>query len=596
VEQMAVSNNILYLVGPIGSVGHFTGMGAVIDSAGKVVENFPKIVDLSWPENFFIETAISDEEGGFFIFGEFDTVGGLARDRFVHILADGSIDPDFDAGEVGGDISAMAVYDSTLYLGGNFSEIGGEDRENIASFNVETKELTGWNPGVDGTVKALAVSTDGILYIGGDFSEIEGEGRSNIASYNMETEELTVWRPEVNDAVYDIAVSPTTDIVYITGSFTQVGAVNRQCLASFYSNDSLTEWDYPEFSGSYWYSHPTLLNLRNETLFVAGDITQVGTEPRDMLAALNANTGDLLEFAPEFDADGWPFIGAIHTTNDKLYVGGEFEEVDGNPQKNIVSFNLTNLSWVDDWNPRPNAPVQAISSGDLGVFVGGDMGFFGYEARGGGAGINLTTNEITEWDPGLDSEGYGRRITADTDGRIYVTVNGQIMAYDHQGDPLTGFTPPEIDGEIYSLAVNGNTLYVGGDFTINDKDLNNIVALDSLTGEIIPNWDEINADGSVLAITVVDDTVYVGGEFEEIMGKEQNYLAALDLEGQVINWQPNPDDSVHSLLGADSKLYLGGKFREILDEERNLLASIDLPERTLSDWVPNIPQEEQYTD
>lgn len=53
VEQMAVSNNILYLVGPIGSVGHFTGMGAVIDSAGKVVENFPKIVDLSWPENFF---------------------------------------------------------------------------------------------------------------------------------------------------------------------------------------------------------------------------------------------------------------------------------------------------------------------------------------------------------------------------------------------------------------------------------------------------------------------------------------------------------------------------------------------------------------
>lgn len=48
-----MSNNILYLVGPIGSVGHFTGMGAVIDSAGKVVENFPKIVDLSWPENFF---------------------------------------------------------------------------------------------------------------------------------------------------------------------------------------------------------------------------------------------------------------------------------------------------------------------------------------------------------------------------------------------------------------------------------------------------------------------------------------------------------------------------------------------------------------
>lgn len=92
------------------------------------------------PKIFFIETAISDEEGGFFIFGEFDTVGGLARDRFVHILADGSIDPDFDAGEVGGDISAMAVYDSTLYLGGNFSEIGGEDRENIASFNIETKK------------------------------------------------------------------------------------------------------------------------------------------------------------------------------------------------------------------------------------------------------------------------------------------------------------------------------------------------------------------------------------------------------------------------------------------------------------------------
>ncbi|MDX2250512.1 MAG: T9SS type A sorting domain-containing protein [Bacteroidia bacterium] len=99
------------------------------------------------------------------------------------------------------DISAIALYDTTLYVAGTFTEIAGQPRAGLAALGAAGQPLP-WEPQVSsssglGRVYALTVGS-GRLYIGGWFVAVNGESHYRLAAFDLRNGELLPWDPAVD--------------------------------------------------------------------------------------------------------------------------------------------------------------------------------------------------------------------------------------------------------------------------------------------------------------------------------------------------------------------------------------------------------------
>jgi hypothetical protein len=80
-----------------------------------------------------------------------------------------------------------------------------------------------------------------------------------------------------------------------------------------------------------------------------------------------------------------------------------------------------------------------------------------------------------------------------------------------------------------------------------------------------PNPDVDDAlDPTVSGLAVLGDTVYVGGDFSAIGGESYRYLAAVDATtGVATKWNPDVDNRVWCLAVSSSTVYAGGKFTRL---------------------------------
>ena len=84
---------------------------------------------------------------------------------------------------------------------------------------------------------------------------------------------------------------------------------------------------------------------------------------------------------------------------------------------------------------------------------------------------------------------------------------------------------------------------------------NSIAALDMTTGAATA-WNPI-AGGVVSALAVDGDTVYVGGNFATYGGQARNNIAALDATtGSATAWNPDANESVSALAVSDGIVYV----------------------------------------
>lgn len=165
-----------------------------------------------------------------YVGGAFTHIGGSARNRIATL--DTAVDsnnampwdPDAD-----GSVNALLLSGTTLYVGGTFTDVGGSPRNNIAALDttVDTGAASAWDPeaGVaseTSAVNALALF-DTTLYVGGTFDTIGGEPRNNIAALDtaLDTDNATLWDPDIDDTVHTMALNGTT--LYVGGIFAWVG-------------------------------------------------------------------------------------------------------------------------------------------------------------------------------------------------------------------------------------------------------------------------------------------------------------------------------------------------------------------------------------
>ena len=157
----------------------------------------------------------------------------------------------------------------------------------------------------------------------------------------------------------------------------------------------------------------------------------------------------------------------------------------------------------------------------------------------------------------------------------------------------------QIDGVVWAQAINGNTVYAGGQFSnarpagsapgVNTTPRNNLLAYNLTTGNLIASFNP-NLNGQVLALAVSPDgsRLYVGGDFTTVNGVKRGGFAAFDTStgSLVASFHPDTNYAVRTIVATNTVVYFGGKFATVAGVARSNLAAVRASDGAVLGWAP----------
>jgi hypothetical protein len=301
------------------------------------------------------------------------------------------------------------------------------------------------------------------------------------------------------------------------------------------------------------------------TIYVGGEFTIFGGEPRNHLAAIDAGTGALTSWDP--DADGT--VHALTVGGDgSIVAGGKFSSVGGLTRKNLVKLDGDTGAVSTTWTPKATQGlVRALAFGNGRVYLGGTFEKVNATARSRLAALDASSGALVDWNPGADD--IVRTLDVGSDGAVYAggyfdVIGGALRPNVAQLDPATGAAAAfdaAVDYPVVALSVVGSNVYLagaGGGGTVG--------AHDALTGTVL--W-AVRTDGDVQGIDASATTVYAGGHFDKIRDGDatpRRHLAAFDAAtGALEAWDPRPNGpyGVGPTVVRDDALLIGGGFTKV---------------------------------
>jgi hypothetical protein len=382
--------------------------------------------------------------------------------------------------QTNGRVRTIVYSNGVAYLGGEFTQVippgGGTPvvRNHLAAFDEATGALLPWNPNADDIVWSLDVSGS-TVYLGGQFQNVGGVPRPNAAAVGTADGIPTSWNPQPNGTVNVVKVGPDGRI-YMGGSFTRIGATNRQLIGSITTAGAVTSW------------HPVVKQVTGSTC-----------PPRCS-----------------------PFVTSFAFAPDgqSLYFGGHFGLVNAIGRNNAARVDLTTGTTTLAWNPdvfgqglgkNPNQAnkVWSIALGPTDAYICGDWwSVDGFQRHPNIAGVDLVTGHL---DKNFD-------VTDDGNTQSCVLVGNFLYFgghYDNVGPNEAWVFNP---GQKAQLTGPGSRPTV------------HIAAADAVTGAIDP-WDPgINSQLGVHYMTTDGTHFAVGGDFTTFDKIGQAGFAQLDLD------------------------------------------------------------------
>jgi hypothetical protein len=172
-----------------------------------------------------------------------------------------------------------------------------------------------------------------------------------------------------------------------------------------------------------------------------------------------------------------------------------------------------------------------------------------------------------------------------------VTRHG-VAALDPDGvptslDPDAGPGGPNTFNDVHAIAVRGDAIYLGGNFTSIGGQPRNRIAKVAPDGTLDPTFNPNATGGNIPGIdtiVVTDSDAYAGGDFSTIGGQPRLDLAKLNpvtglVDGGRQSFDPDPLNGVNlsrvrTLQVPGDEVYVGGDFTTIGGRSRNKLAKI----------------------
>jgi uncharacterized delta-60 repeat protein len=361
-----------------------------LEAAGELDTGFNPNMDRG------VRSLVVQANGKVLIGGDFETVGGVARNKIARLNADGSLDTGFNP-NANNEVYSLAVQaDGKVLIGGFFTSVGGVTRNRIARLNADGSLDTGFNPIANESVSSLAVQADGKVLIGGGFTSVGGVERNGIARLNADGSLDTGFgfNPNSIGAVISFAVQADGKVL-IGGGFSTVGGVARNNIARLNADGSLDTGFNPNANGGVY----SLAVQADGKVLIGGEFTTVGGVARNRVARLNADGSLDTGFNPP-NADSTVHSLAVQADG-KVLIVGNFSTVGGVERNRIARLNADG-SLDTGFNPNPDDYVGSLAvQADGKVLIGGFFFTVGGAASNGFARLvnDPATQSLTIPDP-----------------------------------------------------------------------------------------------------------------------------------------------------------------------------------------------------
>lgn len=466
-----------------------------------------------------------------------------------------------------GDVRALATNGSALYVGGDFTTYRGAPANNVAKLDLTTGALdTTFSPsgnnGFDASVQAIVVTATDV-YVGGHFNSYRGAFQSamGLAHLDATTGALvaTFGAAGANTNGFESgvhALALSGNALYAGGGFTQykgvLASANRIAKIDVTTGAIDTTFSPAGANANGFSNDVNTLELSGNALFVGGafDNYRGVTGAAHRIAKLDATSGALdTTFSPP-GSNG--FAG------------------------NITSINVVGSSIIVGGSPlggyRGSADLPGVAKVDIatGVLDPTFLEPSGHDYAGFGVNTGLSTVHVvgtTLWIGGNFRQLGGK------------SANGIARFSDADGAFDRTFSPAAANGfndEVYALAASGTALYVGGDFTTYRGAAGSayrLAKLDPKTGALDTTFSPSGAgangfDDAIMTLIVDGNSLYVGGEFSRYRGVTSSALciAKLDATSGAIDTTFSPpgnngfDEGVAVLTKVGNSIYAGGWF------------------------------------
>jgi hypothetical protein len=192
---------------------------------------------------------------------------------------------------------------------------------------------------------------------------------------------------------------------------------------------------------------------------------------RTNLLAYNIVTGVLAAFAPTLN--GQVKTVARSPDGSRIYVGGEFTNVNGYTRSRIAAFATATGALISTFAPTINSTVNAIAASDARVYVGGTFTAVGASPRARLAAFSVASGTLLGWQPRADSAVLTVVIAPGAPtlivGGSFLKINtstvyglGAVDRFSGAGQPFAANARVRNYGPgaaIYSLSTDGSAIY-----------------------------------------------------------------------------------------------------------------------------------------
>jgi hypothetical protein len=273
-----------------------------------------------------------------------------------------------------------------------------------------------------------------------------------------------------------------------------------------------------------------------------------------------------------------------------LEIRGNVKTTDATAFVDAVAIRRTAVAIPDGGLPaltqRPmmNTRTQPMAAGVLGVLKTGDSE----------SSVDTPVQAFAEWTNPATGQAVvfvGGKFSSVQRGAGAPQQNQRYLgAFDRGTGAWIDTFRPTLDGTVWTLAVVGNRLFVGGQFTnVNGAPRTaGLAALDPATGAVLAGWNaSLTLTGSsirpfVRSIDAVGDHLYVGGLFTRVTGPDGVIRTAGNLDKlnvsngiPVPRWNGTVNGHVYDIDATPTRVYAVGKFSTVNGAARRSLAILE---------------------
>jgi hypothetical protein len=372
--------------------------------------------------------------------------------------------------------------------------------------------------------------------------------------------------------------------IYLSGDFRSIGPISPNGAVVGQSN-FIPDSRYPSPDQNVKCAIPD----GNNGWFIGGWFKNVGDSARGRLAHLNSDG----ELSPLFSGYGFnQEVSSLMLKDSILYIGGNFQSY-GRLRSNQSTFDTSGMN-IDFTFPVADAVFsRVISDNRKGWFVTGRFTRIGDSLRGGLAHID-SNGAIYAWNPGTNGDVTTMLLSGDTLylGGNFTKINGisrnMMAAVNASSGKVLAFNPTIQSGTTFSkFLIRNNILYVGGNFTaIAGITRSSLAAIDVNTSKATTWAPKIV--GALNDMLIIRNTMYFGGFISKVDGQVRSHLGAVSLSGTGAgtSWNPLADQQVNGLQLYKGTIIAHGGFTKIGSTTRNWIAAIDTSTGLASSWNP----------